>query len=55
MSNDDTELFEKLAGLVVKDSSDRELAQIAAAASNTAGRYLMPELVPYLTKVRDSL
>lgn len=54
MSNDDAQLFADLGDLVVKGSTDHELAQIAAAASTTARRYLFPDLLPYLTKIRDS-
>ncbi|SLJ22796.1 Uncharacterised protein [Mycobacteroides abscessus subsp. abscessus] len=54
MSNDDQQLFADLGDLVTANSSDRELAQIASAASTTARRYLLPDLLPYLEKVRAS-
>ncbi|WP_162625308.1 hypothetical protein [Mycolicibacterium llatzerense] len=56
MSNaiDDETLYEYLGDLVTRDSPDRELALISAAAQTTARRE-MRDLLPYLTKVRDSL
>lgn len=55
MSNeiDDATLYEYLGDLVTGSSPDRELAAISAAAQTTARREL-PDLLPYLTQVRDS-
>lgn len=55
MSNEitDAQLYEHLGDLVDGTSTDRELAMLSAAAQTTARRE-MRDLLPYLTRVRDS-